>query len=328
MLSGLAIMVPAMSLSAETISLQIPLDCDMKRTCHIQNHFDHDNSSGFRDYACGSLGYDGHNGVDFRLPNLEFMRQGVPVIAAASGVVRAIRDEMEDVSIRKTGTDVIKNREAGNSVAIEHGNGWETQYSHLRKGSVRVRPGDTIKEGQVLGLVGLSGKTEFPHLHFSVRHYGKSLDPFSGSGLNDQCGTINKPLWSAKALSLLPYRSTGVLQSGFAPDVPKLESVEQGMYSATKLDASAPVLSFWVETYGPNEGDQWQLQLVGPDGKVLSENRETFTRNKARWFGYVGKKRPAGNWPSGEYRGRLQLWRHTAGNANLLIDKESSLIVD
>jgi len=328
MLTGLAIMGSAMTLSAETFSLQIPLDCDMKHTCHIQNHFDHDSSSGFRDYTCGSLGYDGHNGVDFRLPNLEFMRQGVPVIAAASGVVRAIRDEMEDISIRKTGTDVIKNREAGNSVAIEHGNGWETQYSHLRKGSVRVRPGEHVQEGQVLGLVGLSGKTEFPHLHFSVRHNGKSLDPFNGSGFDEKCGTDNKPLWSAKALSVLPYRSTGVLQSGFAPDVPKRESVEQGLYSATKLDASAPILSFWVETYGPNEGDQWQLQLFGPDGKVLSENGETFTRNKARWFGYVGKRRSAEKWSAGVYRGRLRLWRQSSGKPDPLIVREHSVTID
>jgi len=327
MLAGFATMVIAMSLSAEPISLQIPLDCDMTRTCQIQNHFDHDSGPNFRDFTCGSLGYDGHNGVDFRLPNLEMMRQGVPVIAAASGTVRAIRDEMEDISIRKTGLDAIKKREAGNSVAIDHGNGWETQYSHLRRGSVRVKPGEQVQVGQVLGLVGLSGKTEFPHLHFTVRYRGKPLDPFNGLGLDEKCGTDNQSLWSAKAMSLLPYRSTGILQSGFAPEAPKSEYVENGFYAAKTLEASVPALTFWVEVYGPKEGDHWKLELFSPDGKTLVENRETFYRNRARWFGYVGKKRPAGNWPAGEYRGRFQLWRQSSGPGPL-ISREQSVFID
>jgi hypothetical protein len=328
MLAGIASMAIATSLSAETISLEIPLDCDMTRTCQIQNHFDHDSGPDFRDYTCGSLGYDGHNGVDFRLPNLEMMRQGVPVIAAASGIVRAIRDEMDDISIRKTGLNAINKREAGNSVAIDHGNGWETQYSHLRKGSIRVKPGEHVRAGQVLGLVGLSGKTEFPHLHFTVRYKGKPLDPFNGLGLDEKCGIDNPTLWSASALSLLPYRSTGILQSGFAPEAPKSESVEEGLYSARTLQASVPALAFWVEVYGPKEGDQWKLELFSPEGKTLAENRETFSRNRARWFGYVGMKRPPGNWPTGTYRGRFELWRQSSVKPGPLIIREQSIIID
>jgi hypothetical protein len=312
---------------AGTLSLQLPLDCDVVKTCPIQNHFDHDAGPGFRDHACGPLGYDGHDGVDIRLPNLALMRHGVPVVAAAPGVVRAVRDQMDDVSVKEIGRDAIKGREAGNGVVISHGEGWETQYSHLRKGSVKVKRGDHVQVGQVLGLVGLSGNTEFPHLHFSVRYQGQPIDPFAGLGRNEQCGTGNRPLWSDQALEMLAYRPTGMLQSGFAPQAPQLKDVEQGEYAASEFDRNIPALTFWVEVYGPQEGDQGLLQLFGPDGSVLAENKETFSKNKARWFGYVGKKRPKGNWPAGAYRGRYQLFRETAGQPTVVIDTDRVLIV-
>lgn len=161
--------------------LALPIACDAKAGCLIQNYFDHDAGPGFVDYTCGQLGYDGHTGTDFRLHNLAEMHAGVPVRAAAAGTVRAVRDDMEDVSIRDLkDARVIAGREAGNSVAIEHGNGWETQYSHLRRGSVRVKPGQEVRAGQVIGEVGLSGKTEFPHLHLSVRLDGGNIDPCWG----------------------------------------------------------------------------------------------------------------------------------------------------
>ena len=56
---------------------------------------------------------------------------------------------------------------------IDHGGGWRTQYCHMRQGSVRVRKGDRVRDRQRLGTIGLSGKTEFPHLHLSVRFRGK-----------------------------------------------------------------------------------------------------------------------------------------------------------
>ena len=312
---------------ADTLSLQLPLNCDFNNTCHIQNHFDHDPGSGFSDYACGPLGYDGHDGTDLRLPNLALMRQGMAVVAAAPGLVRAIRDEMEDVSVKDIGREAIKGREAGNGVVIKHGQEWETQYSHLRKGSVRVKPGDVIRAGQILGLVGLSGNTEFPHLHFEVRHYGKPVDPFVGLARSEQCGIGIKPLWNANALKMLAYRQTGMLQSGFAPQAPQLKAVERGDYSSFEFARDVPALTFWVETFGAQAGDRGLVQLFGPDGKVLAEKQETFSRNKARWFGYVGKKRPNGEWPAGEYRGRYQLLRERAGQLSVVIDTGHVLIV-
>ena len=159
--------------AAETLPrFQVPVVCDIGSVCFIQNYFDRDSGPAFQDYTGGTLTYDGHKGVDIRVPNLAVMREGVEVVAAADGTVRNIRNNMPDINMRNIDPEKIKDREAGNAVAIQHGGGWESQYSHLKRGSVIVKPGEQVKAGQVIGKIGLSGATEFPHVHFSVRRDG------------------------------------------------------------------------------------------------------------------------------------------------------------
>jgi hypothetical protein len=318
----------SLPVAAGSISLQLPLACEPGVSCHVQNHFDHDAGPGFRDYACGELGYDGHDGVDLRLPNQARMREGVAVLAAAPGVVRAIRDEMPDISIRETGLDAVKGREAGNGVVIRHEGGWETQYSHLRRGSVRVRPGESVTAGQPLGLVGLSGKTEFPHLHFSVRFQGRPVDPFVGLDRSRQCGVGSEPLWDEPTLKMLGYQPTGLLQAGFASQPPTLKAVEQGQLAGIEIARDSPALLFWVELFGARAGDHGTLELYGPDGRLLANKVDDFARNKARWFSYAGSKRKQPVWPAGEYRGRYRLLREHAGQPpSVVVDMERRIVV-
>ncbi len=58
-------------------------------------------------------------------------------------------------------------RECGNGVVIAHAGGWETQYCHMAQGGLAVKPDQPVTTGQTLA-VGLSGLTEYPHLHFTV----------------------------------------------------------------------------------------------------------------------------------------------------------------
>lgn len=315
------------SAAAADLSLRLPLDCGVPGTCQIQNHFDHLPGPGFRDYACGHLGYDGHDGIDLRLPHLGVMARGVPVLAAASGQVRGVRDGMPDISVRETGREAIRGREAGNGVVIRHEGGWETQYSHLRRGSVRVRPGDRVNAGQVLGLVGLSGNTEFPHLHFEVRHEGRPVDPFVGLVPGDPCAPGAAPLWDAAALAALAYRPTGLVQAGFAGQAPEPGAVARGELDFTALAEDVPAIVFWVEAFGVRTGDQESLQLMAPNGRVLAEQRLTHERNLARRFSYAGKKRPPGLWPKGEYRGRYRLLREVDGQRRVALEVERGLLI-
>lgn len=82
--------------SAADLQLALPLVCSPEDHCSIQNHVDLKPGPGAQDFGCGVLTYDGHRGTDFQVRDVERMRAGVPVVAAAPGVVRSARDAMPD----------------------------------------------------------------------------------------------------------------------------------------------------------------------------------------------------------------------------------------
>ena len=288
--------------------LELPVDCEIGDTCSIQNYFDHDPGPEHRDYACGSLAYDGHSGTDFRVPDLLSMQRGVRVVASAPGRVRAARDEMADIDIRDIGEKAVKNMEAGNAVVIVHDGGWETQYSHLRLGSVVVRPGTDVDVGQTLGMIGMSGKAAFPHVHFEIRHGGESIDPFIGLGTPRDCGAGADPLWSETAMARLDYTPTGLLAAGFATAKPNWKAARRGDYDAETLPEKAPALVFWVSIFGVRDGDEGHSRIVAPNGTLISETTWTHDRTQAQWFGFVGRKRKTPGWDPGIYRGEYSLF--------------------
>lgn len=309
-------------------ALRLPIDCTIGTDCSIQNYFDHDPGPGFRDYACGSLGYDGHDGTDLRVPSLVPMGQGVAVFAAAPGVVRATRDGMADVSVRTLGREAIRGREAGNGVVLRHGPDWETQYSHLRRGSVRVRPGERVDAGDVLGLVGLSGNTEFPHLHFEVRYQGRPVDPFVGPGPLEDCGKGARPLWDKRVLRQLAYRPTGLLQAGFSEGAPDRAVVEAGEAARSSLVRDASAMVFWVEIYGAQRGDRESIRIIAPDGTVIAQKRGEIERNKAQWLSFAGRKRRGDAWSVGTYRAHYQLRRGNSESEQNVIDLTRTIEVE
>ena len=63
----------------------------------------------------------------------------------------------------------------GKTVVIKHKYGYQTLYGHLSK--IKVRAGQRVKEGQIIGYVGSTGRSTGPHLHYEIRRYGKLLDP-------------------------------------------------------------------------------------------------------------------------------------------------------
>jgi murein DD-endopeptidase MepM/ murein hydrolase activator NlpD len=300
--------------------LRLPVVCEDPYPCIIQNYFDHDPGPGFLDYSCGSLGYDGHDGTDIRLPNLTAMKRGAAVVAAAPGTVRAIRDEMPDVNVRVLGREAIAGREAGNAVVLRHGDDWETQYSHLRLGSVRVRPGGVVKAGDVLGVIGLSGNTEFPHLHFEVRYQGEPVDPFVGPKKEISCGASGSALWDEQTSQALSYRSTGLLQAGFGVAVPSSESVAAGNGNPGPFSPDAPALVFWVEIFGARAGDQENLRLIEPGGKEIASKKALIPKNKARWLSFAGKKRRSVAWPKGLYSATYELQRAGDRGTEAVVD--------
>ncbi|MDY0384579.1 M23 family metallopeptidase [Trichlorobacter sp.] len=287
--------------------LELPIRCTLEQDCFIQNYFDTDPGPGAHDYTCGKLTYDTHHGTDFRLRDLSAMRSKVAVIAAAPGVVVGVRDGEPDVYLKQRDKASLKGKEAGNGVRIDHGDGWATQYSHLLLGSVVVRKGQRINAGDVLGMVGLSGNTEFPHLDMSVSKDGKPLDPFNPEA--KPCGKSDRTLWSATAMKALRYQPTGVLITGFAATSPQKEVAEAGGYDVKTIPDDAENLVFWVELFGLHKGDRLTLELYGPDKQRISNSQSVLPGDKAVWFAYNGKRRRAEFWPKGNYSGLIRLER-------------------
>ena len=150
------------------IPLSWPVDCGPGSDCWIVNHVDLDPGPGVRDFACGPRTYDGHGGTDIAIRDLREMRAGVAVLAAAAGRVIGRRDGMADVMSDKASIGALVGRLCGNGLTIDHGEGWRTQYCHMKRDSLAVSLGQRVARGQRLGEIGLSGRTEFPHLHFAV----------------------------------------------------------------------------------------------------------------------------------------------------------------
>jgi murein DD-endopeptidase MepM/ murein hydrolase activator NlpD len=104
-----------------------------------------------------------HTGVDLIAP------AGTPVVAAAGGVV----------------AQVAYLADYGNFVDVDHDNGLTSRYAHLSRSLVKA--GDVVMKGQVIAMVGVTGRTTGPHLHFEVREKGIPLNPnkFLSMGNND-----------------------------------------------------------------------------------------------------------------------------------------------
>lgn len=300
------------------LTLDMPIQCTLNKDCFIQNYPDHDTSTGFKDYRCGEvLGYDAHDGTDFRLVDYQAMRKGVNVLAAADGVVRGMRDEVKDFSLKNQDKDAVKNIECGNGVALTHADGWETQYCHMKKGSLRVKKGQVIKKGEILGQVGLSGKTEFPHLHFSITSSKKQkIDPFTGKVLTTSCSNSSlKPsdgLWSNAALQKLSYMRGSELASGFSDHPITITAIEDNSKQTKTLSSASPILAYWVHWMGLEKNDMITLTLTAPDGSTLATHTETLSNNKATYFRFIGSKKHAGNWPKGTYTGQYTITRKTS----------------
>ncbi|MCG6206286.1 M23 family metallopeptidase [Rhodopseudomonas sp. HC1] len=270
-------------------ALSLPIACTVGRDCYIQNYVDHDSTAGSQDYHCGPRTYDTHNGTDFRLPDTATQRRGVAVLAVADGVVERTPDSMADISTQTTGRAAVRGKECGNGLVIRHADGWTSQYCHLAHTSLVVKPGQQVKSGDKLGQVGLSGDTEFPHVHVSIRKDGKIVDPFAYPD-SASCGP-GQSLWQPALQPQLQYRPTEVLNVGFSSQTVTMESIEQGQ--SNELSKDGPIIAY-ARTIGLRAGDVQSLKVTLPDGKTLVER--TFPPsegNKAQAFIALGKRNAA-----------------------------------
>ncbi|WP_422366323.1 M23 family metallopeptidase [Pelagibius sp.] len=322
---GLAALITAAAAEAQERrapggGFDLPVDCVMGAVCNIQNYVDYDGGEGWLDHTCGSLGYNGHRGVDFRVPTEIEMREGVAVVAAAGGRVLMAFDGQPDILMQDSGPGKTREERNGNWVAIGHGDGWVTTYAHLLKGSVAVKKGDTVKRGDKLGLIGLSGNSDFPHVHFAVTHRNKLLDPFTGLEPSANCGETAQSLWSEAAQAQIPYRAGGLLSSGFLDRQAEHREVMAGIEPPETISATSPVFIFWVGAWGIRQGDHETMVILDPDGRKFVGAERVLERNRATLSRFVGKRLRQDAWPKGTYRGIYRVEREADGQRFQIID--------
>lgn len=281
----------ATAASAQAPTFRLPLECELGETCFIQQYVDADPGPGAADFTGGPLSYDGHRGTDFRVADQEAMNLGVPVLAPAPGIVRGTRDGVAD-RIMSDRADV-QGQECGNGVAINHGNGWESQLCHLARGSITVAPGDPVSAGDKLGEIGLSGATQFPHVHISVGKNGEVVDPFVAN------------LWIDEPL----YEPGGFLSIGLSSGVPDFASIKAGTADAASLPLNAPALVVWAAMFGGQPGDTIALRIVGPTGQDVFAHDTKLERTQAELFRAAGRRLNAERWRGGDYMGTATLIR-------------------
>ncbi len=310
-LAGLAaaVLAGAARAAPEPPKLGFPLACQIGRTCEIQHYVDRDPGPGVRDYRCGRRTYQGHSGVDIRILDMAAEHAGVAVLAAAPGRVTRLRDGVQDISIRAPGAPPLNGQDCGNGVVIDHGGGWETQYCHMARGSLIVKAGDLVAAGQPIGKVGLSGNTEFAHMHLTVRHAGQVIDPFAPDMSQPMACAAQTPLWTAQARQQMAYKAGAILNVGFAGGPVTQDAVEAG--GIPPVNANSPWIVPYARAIELEAGDVIEIALTGPGGLTLSAKTPPLDHDKAQFTDFIGKRRPPAGWPAGVYTAVVRV--HRAG---------------
>jgi murein DD-endopeptidase MepM/ murein hydrolase activator NlpD len=193
-------------------------------------------ASAIQDYNCESNTYDGHQGTDIAIWPFGFYKMDhsqVEVIAAAPGTIIQRADGNFD-------RNCSSNTLTANSIIIQHADGSYALYWHMKNGSVTPKTvGQTVVVGEYLGVVGSSGSSSGPHLHFEIRTSTATnsyKDPFAGT-----CNLLNPTSWWAVQK---PHTNPAVVK-----------------VSVNTTDLVSPACP---TTETPNESDVFTIPFQGP----------------------------------------------------------------
>ncbi len=317
--------------TTEVISLAWPLqatsglkDCSYYR---ISAYVDQNTASGaFQDFNCGINTYDGHRGTDISIwPNNFYKMDNnlVKVIAAAAGTIIDKHDGEFD-------KNCSGNNQTANYLVIQHTDGSRALYFHMKKNSLTSKSiGQPVAEGEFLGIVGSSGSSSGPHLHFEVwsgATIATRIDPFAGS-----CNSLNQnSCWKSQKA----YKETAIIKAStnttdiVIPPCPGTEilnesDVFQLPFQGTGLPAG--YAKFYIYIRDEVNGLIGDMSILNPDGSTyMSWTYNSTSDNKIRIQGW-SKKLPT---VAGKYLFKSSYNGTTCSSAFELVSPTHSYIVE
>ncbi len=258
---------------SQPIRFVLPLEGQNGKDYFLCRYVDHDPSSGIRDMNCGNKTYDGHLGTDFLIRSFKTMDSGVRVHSVADGIVQRTVDNNYD---REKNLD---ERAQPNYVVILHKDGSQTYYYHLKKNSIIVKEGDSVRSGEVIGMVGSSGYSTGPHLHLEVHDKNnKVIDPFIGP-----CSLAGSSMWIAQPIY---DTSKFSIECGFIPYVPSYDSLkERYLVSDSFYLNEDTTVYFWVLVHGLQKGNILTAKWFSPSGDLWASVNYKWENNW--WYDYT-----------------------------------------
>lgn len=276
----------------------------------VSAYFDHDaRAPGYlRDWNNGSITYDladgySHAGTDimaFPFSWERFSNNEIEIVAAADGVIISIVDGESDKNCQ------INRSVRGNSVGIMHGNGTTTWYGHLTTGSTgHNKVGQSVKSGQYLGLMGSSGASTGPHLHFAMLTPDrKDIDPYKGPGSSSK-----RSMWRKQK----PYRNPAISAIFTHAYIPQIRScgVPEKTHKSSEFSPGDEVV---VGVYFRDliKDDVIHYTMLNPAGELVSSgehlNESTLSLGSVFWKYGLPRRAQSGVWKiQVQYRDKMHL---------------------
>lgn len=253
----------------------------------ISNYVDNDATvpNKLKDYNCGTRTYDlsggyNHRGIDIFSWPFQQLRQAnnmVEIIAAADGIISYKSDGNADNSC------AMCTNCNWNAVYVVHADGSVAMYGHLKSGSLTSKlVGAAVSKGEKLGVMGSSGSSTGPHLHFEVwtgENFTQLVDPFNGN-----CNTFNPGVswWNNQRAYRRP--ALNKIMTGFNspvfPTCPQLETTREKNVFA--FGDPLCVTNFYQDFL---VGYNTKMELIQPDGAIWNTwNMNGGNNYDAAWF--------------------------------------------
>ena len=288
----------------------------------INNYADVNPTASLNDYHGGPWTYDGHDAIDAGPWGFYRMDAGIPIIAAADGTVMQTADGNFD-------REPAGSNNPANYVLLSHGNGWETLYYHLAANTITVKVGDAVKAGQVIGLMGSSGNSTGPHLHYTARYHGAPVE----SGMYPATYWAN-PLPYGRDV---PAFGLDAVYTNYSPNADQNERGSRTTSFGTG-EPSSTLLYFGIESYSLDAGETIGWKWYQPDGTLTYSDSYTTPTDCRFFLKGTGKQLSAfqgilGTWQvayeiNGVEYARLPITINATGEASARLTESGKIIID